>query len=344
MPELPEVEVVRRGLLPLAGAVVESVEVLDERAITRHPLTDGLVRAADFESRLTGASFGAPDRRGKFLWLPLQGRDEALLVHLGMSGQVLVRDAAADKDRHLRISLHLAPATTVLARDPFPKDDRRSFPKEDRRSFPKDTPHSFPKDASRPYPQQRNAVRLDFVDQRTFGSFAIDPLVRVADGLAPDEADRAETVPFQVSHIARDPLDPAFDDRAFIRRLLTKRTEVKRALLDQTLVSGIGNIYADEALWGARIHPRQPTARLSARSAARLLGEVRLVMERALAEGGTSFDALYVNVNGESGYFSRSLRAYGRAGLPCDRCGTAIVRETFMNRSSHLCPRCQRLR
>ena len=281
MPELPEVEVVRRGLRPLTGARIDGVEVLDVRAITRHPGD-----AADFEARLTGAELGEPARRGKFLWVPLRQREEALLIHLGMSGQLRLDDAVR-AHRHERVRMILGERV------------------------------------------------LSFTDQRTFGSLAVDRLV-------PDDAGR--DVPSQVAHIARDPLDPDFDERAFLRRLRAKRTEVKRALLDQTLVSGIGNIYADEALWGARVHPRQPTDRLSAPAAARLLGEVRLVMERALAEGGTSFDALYVNVNGESGYFSRSLRAYAQDGRPCQRCGTPLVREAFTNRASHFCPRCQRAR
>ncbi len=319
MPELPEVEVVRRGLAPLAGSVVESVEVLDARAITRHPGD-----AADFEARLTGAVLGEPARRGKFLWVPITGRDEALLIHLGMSGQILLQDTPADKDRHLRLSMHLARPRTVLSEGP----DRVLSEGAD------SVLREGVDGAGRPYSQERfveyEAIRVDFVDQRTFGSLALDPIV---DG-----------VPEQVTHIARDPLDPAFDDHAFIRRLRAKRTEVKRALLDQTLISGVGNIYADEALWGARMHPRQPTERLSAQAAARLLGEIRLVMERALAEGGTSFDSLYVNVNGRSGYFSRSLRAYAKDGEPCERCGRPMVRETFMNRGSHFCAHCQRLR
>jgi formamidopyrimidine-DNA glycosylase len=151
-------------------------------------------------------------------------------------------------------------------------------------------------------------------------------------------------VPSQVAHIARDPLDPAFSDANFIERLLTKKTEVKRALLDQTLVSGIGNIYADEALWAARIHYAQPTAALTRAKARTLLAEVRMVLAKALAEGGTSFDAQYVNVNGASGYFSHSLNAYGQHGKPCPRCGRPLVRAAFMNRSSHFCAHCQRLR
>ena len=180
-------------------------------------------------------------------------------------------------------------------------------------------------------------VRVDFVDQRIFGSMAIDELVETAD--VP-----GETVPSQVAHIARDPLDPRFDDAKFFASLARRNTGIKRALLDQTLISGVGNIYADEALWAARIHYDQPTGSLSRPRAKTLLAEVRLVLGKALAEGGTSFDAQYLNVNGESGYFSHSLNAYGQQGLPCPRCGRPIVREQFMNRGSHFCPWCQRVR
>lgn len=284
MPELPEVEVVRRGLAPfVTGASVAAVEILEPRSLRRHA-----AGPRDFAGRLTGARLLAPERRGKFLWVPIADADEALLVHLGMSGQVLV-DPTGD-DRHLRVRIELG-----------------------------------------------GGGRVDFADQRIFGSLAIDPLVPAAG--VPGQA-----VPSQVVHIARDPLDAAFSDREFVRRLRAKRTEVKRALLDQTLVSGIGNIYADEALWAARVHPRQPTDALSAAAAGRLLHAVRDVMERALAEGGTSFDELYVHVNGQSGYFSRSLNAYGRQGEPCPRCGRPLVRESFMNRGSHYCRHCQRPR
>ncbi len=301
MPELPEVEVVRRGLLPLVGAAVESVEVLDARALTRH-----VAGVDDFESRLRGAVLGTPARRGKFLWVPLERgtapAGEALLVHLGMSGQLLLDDEwRAHRHERIRIAL--------------------------------------------------GGRQLVFADQRTFGSLAIDPLVVSSHPAEPGErgdpgvpGDLGVGVPSQVAHIALDPLDDAFDLPAVVRRLRTRRTELKRALLDQTLVSGIGNIYADEALWGARLHPRQPTATLSALAGRRILEEAQRVMDRALAEGGTSFDSLYVNVNGQSGYFSRSLQAYGRDGAPCPRCGRALVRETFTNRSSHYCPRCQRVR
>jgi formamidopyrimidine-DNA glycosylase len=290
MPELPEVEVVRYGLEPaVTGATVRRVEVLDDRSLRRH---DG--PAEDFVERLTGATFRTPARRGKFLWIPVDGADEALVVHLGMSGQVLLRDPGAERDRLTRIVLDV------------------------------DAPGHGP-------------VRVDFVDQRIFGSMALDALVPARDH--PEQR-----IPGQVAHIARDPVDPLFDDALFLRRLAAKDTGIKRALLDQTLVSGIGNIYADEALWASRIHYDQPTRTLSRARAKTLLAEVRLVLGRALVEGGTSFSSTYVNVNGASGYFSHSLNAYGQHGKPCARCGRPIVREDFMNRGSHFCPFCQRIR
>ena len=301
MPELPEVEVVRAGLAPaVTGATVSSVEVLDARALTRHNAASG-----DFESLVTGARIEAAVRRGKFLWLPLDG-DRAIVGHLGMSGQILLRtpDHPGD-DRHARLRLHLEhPAN--------------------------------------------GEYRVDFVDQRTFGSLAVDRLVATADGeIAGYSGDVtgewARSIPTQVAHIARDPLDPAFSDVEFLAALARRASGIKRVLLDQNVVSGVGNIYADEALWAVRLHGEQPARSVSKRRARELLGAVREVLGKALAEGGTSFDAQYVNVNGASGYFEHSLNAYGRAGLPCPRCGTPMVREPFMNRSSHRCPRCQRL-
>ena len=294
MPELPEVEVVRTGLEPaVTGATVTSVEVLDERSLRRH---EG--PAEDFIQRLTGATLGVPRRRGKFLWIPVAAPagsqpSEALTIHLGMSGQVLLRERTAPRDRLTRVVLQV--------RHP-----------------------------------EHGGSRIDFVDQRIFGSMALDHLVPTADH--PEQ-----WVPSQVAHIARDPMDPLFDDRAFLRALARKQTTIKRALLDQTLISGVGNIYADESLWAARVHYDQPTATLSRSRATVLLAEVRAVLGKALAEGGTSFDAQYVNVNGASGYFSHSLNAYGRHGEPCPRCGRPIVRESFMNRGSHFCAFCQRI-
>jgi formamidopyrimidine-DNA glycosylase len=299
MPELPEVEVVRAGLEPaVTGALVTAVEVVEPRSLRRH-----LGGVADFEARLVGRRLTGAVRRGKFLWLPLAPHDSeppvAVLGHLGMSGQLLLRTPDAETDRQLRVRIALE------------------------------------------HPEHGDLV-VAFADQRIFGSLALDPLEPTADG-APGGLGTADAlVPHHVAHIARDPLDPAFDDDRFLTRLAQRRTGIKRALLDQTLVSGIGNIYADEALWAARLHYETPTDRLSRRKARELLAEIRLVLERALVDGGTSFDAQYVNVNGASGYFSQRLNAYGQQGKPCARCGRPIVREAFMNRSSHLCPHCQR--
>ncbi|OCG75306.1 bifunctional DNA-formamidopyrimidine glycosylase/DNA-(apurinic or apyrimidinic site) lyase [Microbacterium sediminis] len=301
MPELPEVEVVRAGLAPaVTGATILGVEVFDPRALTRHAGSP-----ADFEARLAGRAVRGTARRGKFLWLmladdPAAGA-EALMVHLGMSGQMLLRAPGAPAERHERVRFAIA------------------------------------------HPEH-GELAVVFADQRTFGSLAIDPLIPTLDGAAGGFGDDAPLVPAQAAHIARDPLDPAFDDAGFRRALARRSSAVKRVLLDQSVISGVGNIYADEALWAARLHPETRAADLSTRAANRLLAEVRAVLRKALAEGGTSFDAQYVNVNGEVGYFAHSLNAYGRAGQPCPRCGRAIVRVAFTNRSSHFCPRCQRVR
>lgn len=302
MPELPEVEVVRSGLAPaLTGAVISGVEVLDRRSLKRHDPTIG-----DFERLLTGARVAAAVRRGKFLWLPLDG-ERAIVGHLGMSGQMLLRTPEhPGDDRHARVRLHVE------------------------------------------HPEH-GELRVDFVDQRIFGSLAVDRMLPTSDGQiagfsASVTGEWARSVPSQVAHIARDPLDPAFSDSTFAARLARRDTGIKRVLLDQGVVSGIGNIYADETLWAVRLHPEQPASSLSRRRVNELLAAVRDVLGRALVEGGTSFDAQYVNVNGASGYFAHSLNAYGQTGEPCARCGTPIVREPFMNRSSHRCPRCQRVR
>lgn len=289
MPELPEVEVVRAGLEPaVTEARVSSITVFDSRSLRRHPGP-----TEDFIDRMVGRTMLTPQRRGKFMWIPLDGGTEALVTHLGMSGQVLLRDRATD-DARTRIRLDL----THPAHGP---------------------------------------LRLNFVDQRIFGSMAIDTLVPTADH--PEQL-----IPSAVSHIARDPIDERFDDRRFLAALARKNTTIKRALLDQTLISGIGNIYADESLWAARVHYDQPTPTLSRARAKVLLAEVRTVLAKALGEGGTSFDSQYLNVNGQSGYFAHSLNAYGQQGKPCPRCGRPIVRESFMNRGSHFCAFCQRVR
>ncbi|MDQ6642702.1 MAG: bifunctional DNA-formamidopyrimidine glycosylase/DNA-(apurinic or apyrimidinic site) lyase [Actinomycetota bacterium] len=279
MPELPEVEIVRRGLeAHVLHRIIREVQVLHPRPVRRH-----LAGPADLAARLTGRTFTDARRRGKYLWLPLDNGD-ALLGHLGMSGQMLVQPPDAPDERHLRARFRFADH-----------------------------------DAGGP--------ELRFVDQRMFGALSY--------------AEGGAELPQEIAHIARDPLDPAFDDALFVARVLKRTPGIKRLLLDQTLISGVGNIYADEALWLAKLHGERLGNRLRRAEVERVLAAARQVMASALGAGGTSFDALYVDVNGQSGYFSRSLQVYGQDGRPCARCGTAIVRVGFMNRSSYFCPVCQ---
>lgn len=284
MPELPEVEVVRLGLSThVAGRVISSVEVLHPRAVRRHVLG-----AVDFASQLAGRPVVAVQRRGKYLWFDLGSPDDALMAHLGMSGQMLMQPVGAPDEKHLRVRFRFSDGGSELR----------------------------------------------FVDQRTFGGLALVDAA-VVDGVV---------LPEPVAHIALDPMDPLFSLSSVVAGLRRRSTEVKRALLDQSLISGIGNIYADEALWRSRLHWSRSTSGLSAVKVRELVGHATAVMNEALGQGGTSFDALYVNVNGQSGYFDRSLAVYGQEGLPCPRCGVAVQREAFMNRSSFFCPRCQRRR
>ena len=351
MPELPEVETVRAGIADHSlGRLVQAVRVVDARSLRRH-----LPGPAHFETALTGRALRGAYRRGKYLWLTLSESDgtladEALVVHLGMSGQLLVRDepggesgsdsgsdsearAAFDEQpRHLRVALELGPAGAT-----------RGAASTNRTS---------------------TGQRLLFVDQRIFGGMFLSPLVPdVPAAVAVNEVAPGESapeggtdfsavperflVPEAVKHIARDPLDEFFDPAAVRRKFLRTSSGIKKVLLDQSVISGVGNIYADEALWRARLHYAKPARTLSAAQTRELLEAVTQVLRESLAAGGTSFDALYVNVLGESGYFERSLNAYGRAGEPCHRCAeagrtTLMVREPFQNRSSYRCPHCQR--
>lgn len=346
MPELPEVETVREGIADHSlGRPVRAVRVVDARSLRRH-----LPGPAHFEAALTGRALRGAYRRGKYLWLTLSEPDgtlaeEALVVHLGMSGQLLVRDEPSDKPseesggepgtetearaafeaepRHLRVALELGPVGATCS-------------------------------------ASGAGQRLLFVDQRIFGGMFLSSLVpdvpaavamnEVAPGeVASDESAVPERflVPQAVKHIARDPLDEFFDPAAVRRKFLRTSSGIKKVLLDQSVISGVGNIYADEALWRARLHYAKPARTLSVAQTRELLEAVTQVLRESLAAGGTSFDALYVNVLGESGYFERSLNAYGRAGEPCHRCAEAgrtslIVREPFQNRSSYRCPHCQR--
>ena len=289
MPELPEVETVRAGIEQhVVGRTVAAAEVFNPRAVRRD-----LAGPDGFAAAMAGRTFLRAERRGKYLWFALDDdtglpNTEALLAHLGMSGQFIVGDPDRPLSPHVRV----------------------------RFTFTDGGPD------------------LRFTDQRTFGHLWLVPLA--------DPDDRSRVVPEPIVHIAPDPLESAFDPEAFAARLRRKKTQLKRALLDQSLISGIGNIYADEALWRAKLHWSRPTETLRPAEVSRLLEAVRDVLSEALKAGGTSFDALYVNVNGESGYFDQSLNAYGREGEPCGRCATPIRRDAFMNRSSYSCPTCQK--
>lgn len=313
MPELPEVEVVRRGAAPhLLGATIRAVDVRHVRATRRHE-----PGPADFADRLVGRRIDGIARRGKFLWLVLDDSgpgDDAVMLHLGMSGQLRIdaegavpvaavrgEGPASDPDRHTRLVLDLAGADGA-------------------------------------------GVRLRFVDQRMFGGAWVSPLVETGDGAPAGAGTDLALAPAALGHVARDLLDPHLDRKGAVARLRTRRAAVKSLLLSQDIVSGIGNIYADEGLWAARVHFAQDPSLVSAAKLSRLLDATEAVMRRALAAGGTSFDELYVDVAGRSGYFANRLDVYKRAGQPCNRCGTTIKRVAFMNRSSHFCPRCQRRR
>ena len=307
MPELPEVEVVRRGVQRwAAGRRIQHVQVHDARSLRR--FAEG---PEAFVQQLSGQILAGPQRRGKFLWVPLEAQPVALMIHLGMSGQVLIEDDDAPAEKHLKVTLQLSEAHN--GGDALPG-------------------------------------QLRFIDQRIFGGMQLSPLR--GDRAAPGSG---RLIPQAAAHIAPDPLEPVVDAEWFFTVLRRRRTGLKRALLDQTLLSGVGNIYADETLWRAKLHYARRSEGITRAEAARLLGGLVEVMEAALAAGGTSFDALYVNVNGASGYFDRSLHAYGQAGRECTRCAAqqatgesdapsspgVIVREKFMGRSSYLCPVCQ---
>ena len=296
MPELPEVETVRAGLAQhLVRARVTDIEVLDARSLKKN-----LGGVDGFLQEIVGSEIEAVVRRGKFLWLPI-GNGRALVGHLGMSGQILVRTPGFTADGQTRVILRVE--------------------------------------------SQSGPLEIRFVDQRLFGGLAIDDLKPTQDGglggYSP-EAPVDASIPETVSHIARDLLDPLFDVDAVAKRMTKKNSGIKRVLLDQGLLSGIGNIYADEALWLAKLHYDKHASEIPYRKHRALLEIATDVLAKAVAQGGTSFDQQYKNVNGESGYFSQSLNAYGQTGLPCKRCGTSIKREAWANRGSHFCPRCQK--
>ena len=297
MPELPEVETVRAGLANhVIGATVKDIEVLDQRSLKRN-----FSGAKGFVEELRNKKLEGVVRRGKFLWLPISS-SRALVCHLGMSGQVLVRSDGYEEDKLNRITLRL----------------------------------------EKPNGEE---IEMRFVDQRLFGGMQIDDLVPTKDhapaGFFPEGSPDSQ-IPISVAHIARDLLDPNFDRQSVVSKMRRKNSGIKRVLLDQNLLSGIGNIYADESLWRSKIHYDKPASSIATRKLVELIDQASEVLREAVERGGTSFDQQYKNVNGESGYFSQELNAYSRAGLPCARCGTSIKREAWANRSSYFCPKCQR--
>ena len=297
MPELPEVETVRAGLAQhLVGARVKAIEVFDARSLKRN-----VAGVSGFLDELTGSRIQAVVRRGKFLWLPLNA-SRAMVGHLGMSGQILVRTKGFTADAQTRVVIDVEDSSG-------------------------------------------NELEIRFVDQRLFGGLAIDDLVPTSDGGLGGFSPEAETgpqIPATVAHIARDLLDPEFNPALVAERMTKKNSGIKRVLLDQNLLSGIGNIYADESLWFAKLHYDKLASAISKRKHLELIEIATDVLRKAVAQGGTSFDEQYKNVNGESGYFSQSLHAYGQTGSPCSRCGTPIKREAWANRGSHFCPKCQK--
>ncbi len=304
MPELPEVETVRVGLERyVVGRVIECAQVLHPRAVRRDP-----AGSSGFEAAIAGRCLERADRRGKYLWLSA-GDDQALLAHLGMSGQMLLGDPDRPLSPHVRVRFTFTDGGSDLR-----FTDQRTF---------------------------GHLMLVGLIDPARATPLSTSPPGSLAGGLGETSLSSPRLVPVPIAHIAPDPLEPAFSPAEFALRLRNRHTGIKRALLDQSLISGIGNIYADEALWRAQLHWARPTETLRPSEVSRLLAAVTEVLTSALHAGGTSFDSLYVNVNGESGYFERSLEAYGRAGQPCSRCAAQIRRDSFMNRSSFSCPRCQ---
>lgn len=313
MPELPEVESVRRGLSAwLTGSTITRARVLDARILgTTSARNVPAERVVSFERALAGVRVDSVERRGKYMWMPLVGAglagaglagdgeaaevDEwALAMHLGMSGQARIHEADDPLHPHTRAVFNVAGPAGV--------------------------------------------GQLRFVDQRIFGHLGVERLVPGVAGAAGERRLVAESA----RGAGLDPFEDGFSVPVVARAIARKNVAMKTALLDQRVVSGVGNIYADEALFEAGVHPAARASRLRISRIERVLEAARDVMARALEVGGTSFDALYVNVNGESGYFERSLQVYGREGQPCVRCSTPITRIVLGGRSTHVCVKCQK--
>lgn len=284
MPELPEVETVRRGLKSaISGFKVVGVEILDERSLRRNKEP-----YEAFKEELVGSEFNDFCRRGKFLWFPISSH-RCLVAHLGMSGQIIVRGPDYPSDKCERVRLMVSKS-------------------------------------------QQN-LEMRFIDQRLFGGLHMDTIVESSNG---------EQMPFSARHIALDPLDAKFNAVAVAAIIQKRQAGIKSLLMNQEIVSGIGNIYADEILWLAKVHYSTSGSQLSKKKILEILKISQEILCEAVNKGGTSFDEQYKNVNGESGRYSHLLNAYGQTGLPCKRCKTSIRREAWSNRGSHFCPRCQK--
>lgn len=272
MPELPEVETVRRGIeATFVGSRVASVEITGVRTVRRQPADELVMRA-------TGSVFTRTGRRGKYLWVGLDDA-EALVMHLRMSGQLLAVPASADRVAHTHAVFRF----------------------------------------------EGNPLELRFVDPRTFGELFVTGL------------DLPELVRLGV-----DPIADRVGPKALGRLLAGRSTNLKALLLDQGVIAGIGNIYADEILWRAALRPDRPARTLSDSEVAKLHRAIKAILTAAIdARGSSLADQQYRDLEGEAGNYQLSHRVHARAGQPCRRCGESIVKLIVAGRSSYLCPRCQ---
>jgi len=273
VPELPEVETVRRRIAPLVeGATIAGAEIVDPR-LTR-PVSPSLVADA-----LVGERIAAVERRGKYLlWRLESGR--TLVVHLRMTGSLLhfpAGDLPADAHRRATLALDTGAA-------------------------------------------------VGYRDVRRFGTWEL--------------LDDGHLRPYLASRLGPEPLAPSFTSARLARIVAGRRAPIKAVLLDQRRIAGIGNIYADEALWRARIHPRRPAGELDAPEIAHLHRAVRAALRRGVELNGSTLRD-YVTPDGEGGGMQHEFHVYGRLGEPCDRCGRPIARIVVGGRGTWLCPRCQ---